>query len=273
MPELEKQATKAQQQAAQQAQELAQLKAQYQRDREALKASGEATQQDYQQLKKQHEAALAKLASTEAQAAQVPGLEQQLKAIQKEAINTKLTADERYKNLRSQALAIQAERDKLAAKVATLSVAPPAQPERRPASAAPAQTTAPAATAQQPAVRPALAPRPTPAPAPAVQAPAPAPVPTLAERLAESLQRLLDWIKGQGGVLKEIDTEKADCYGAVVQLDDLHAVQRVGRGTYAIHQLDKLDKVPALDYPKTEISYQGGRGTVVGPGYGHGLGR
>ena len=91
--------------------------------------------------------------------------------------------------------------------------------------------------------------------------------------MAESLQRLLDWIKGQGGVLKEINTEKDDCYGAVVRLDDLHAVQRVGRGTYAFHQLDKLDKVPALDYPKTEISYQGGRGTVVGPGYGHGLGR
>jgi hypothetical protein len=57
-----------------------------------------------------------------------------------------------------------------------------------------------------------------------------------------------------------------------VQLDDLHAVQRVGRGTYAIHQLDKLDKVPTLDDPKTEISYRGGRGTVVGQGYGHGLG-
>ena len=91
--------------------------------------------------------------------------------------------------------------------------------------------------------------------------------------MGESLQRLLDWIKGQGGVLKEINTEKADCDGAVVQLDDLHAVQRVGRGTYAIHQLDKLDKVPTLDDPKTEISYRGGRGTVVCPGYGHGLGR
>ena len=54
VPDLERDLAKAQQQAkqvpgleqqaAQQAQELAQLKAQYQRDREALKASGEATQ-------------------------------------------------------------------------------------------------------------------------------------------------------------------------------------------------------------------------------------
>jgi chemotaxis protein histidine kinase CheA len=141
------------QQAAQQAQELAQLKTQYQRDREALKASGEATQRDYQQLKQQHEAALAKLASTEEKAAQVPGLEQQLKASQQEAINTKLTADERYKNLRGQALEIQAERNELAKKVATLSVAPPAQ-----TLAAPAQPERPA-------------PRPVPV-TPTVQAPA-----------------------------------------------------------------------------------------------------
>ena len=255
----------AQSKAQQQAQEIAQLKAQYQRDREALKASGEATQQDYQQLKKQHEAALADLAKAQQVATQVPGLERQLKATQQEAINTKLTADERYKNLRGQALEIQAERNELAKKVLTLTqraAAPQAQPERRPAPAAPAQTLAP---------RP--APQPVPRPTPALQAPAPAPAQTLAERLAESLQRLLDWIKGQGGVLKEINTEKDDCYGAVVQLDDLHAVQRVGRGTYAFHQLDKLDKVPTLDDPKTEISYRGGRGTVVGQGYGHGLGR
>jgi fructose-specific component phosphotransferase system IIB-like protein len=51
----------AQQEATQQAQELAQLKEQYRLDREALKASGEAKQADYQALKKAHEAALEKL--------------------------------------------------------------------------------------------------------------------------------------------------------------------------------------------------------------------
>jgi hypothetical protein len=200
----------------------------------------------------------AKTTATTEQATVVIGLKADLlearqlaKDAQQEAINTKLTADERYNNLHSQALKIQAERDKLAAKLAT-SIAPPAQP------AAPAQTPASRHQTPAPALAPALAPRPTPTPAPAVQAP------TLAERLHESLKALMDWIKRQSGELKEINAERADCYGAVVQLDDLHAVQRVGRGTYAIHQLDKLDKVPALDDPKTEISYRDGRGQVAG---------
>ena len=228
VPDLERDLAKAQQQA----QELAQHKAQYQRDREALKASGETIQRDYQKLKQQHEAS------------------------QQEAINTKLTADERYKNLHGQALVLQEERDELAKKVLTLTqraAAPQAQPERRPAPAAPAQTLAP---------RP--APQPVPRPTPALQAPAPAPAQTLAERLHESLKALVEWIKGQGGGLKEIDAERSTVCGPVVQLDDLHAVQRVGRGTYAIHRLDQLDKTPAVDDPKTEISYRDGRGKVTG---------
>ena len=311
VPDLERDLAKAQQQA----QELAQLKAQYQRDREALKASGEAIQRDYQKLKQQHEAALAKLATTQTEAGKVPDLvaqvnalkpkadrvpdlerdlakaqqqaqelaqlkaqyqrdrealkasgeatqrdyqqlKQQHEASQQEAINTKLTADERYKNLHGQALVLQEERDELAKKVLTLTqraAAPQAQPERRPAPAAPAQTLAP---------RP--APQPVPRPTPALQAPAPAPAQTLAERLHESLKALVEWIKGQGGGLKEIDAERSTVCGPVVQLDDLHAVQRVGRGTYAIHRLDQLDKTPAVDDPKTEISYRDGRGKVTG---------
>ena len=100
--------------------EIAQLKAQYQQDREAMKASGEATQQDYQQLKKAHEAALA-------EAAKAPDLERQLRSAQEraataqqEAINTKLTGDKRYKELRGQALEIQAERNEFAEEIATL---------------------------------------------------------------------------------------------------------------------------------------------------------
>ena len=77
---------------------------------------------------------------------------------------------------------------------------------------------------------------------------------------------MMDWIKGQRGVLKEIAAEKPNCYGAVVQLDDLHCVQRVGKGTYSIHRLDHLDKLPALDDPKTEIKYAGGVGKVSGQG-------
>lgn len=148
----------AQQQAAQQAQELAQLKAEYAAERAHLKASGEATQRDYQALKEAHEAALAKLKNQDLmignllkneavlreqvpglvaqvkaltpEAARVPGLVEQLKASQEQAtqktqeigqISTDLaTAQERYTTLRTKALAIQSQRDDLAKKVDTM---------------------------------------------------------------------------------------------------------------------------------------------------------
>ena len=91
--------------------------------------------------------------------------------------------------------------------------------------------------------------------------------------MGEALQRLLDWIKGQRGVLKAIDAERSTCCGPVMQLDDLHCVQRVGKGTYSIHRLDHLDKRPAVGDPKTEIKYAGGLGKVSGPGHARGLGR
>ncbi len=149
---------------AQQATEIERLKAEYAAERAALKASGEATQRDYQQLKQQHEAALGKLATaqTEAgkvpelvaqvnalkpkadrvpdlerdlakaqqQAEKVPDLVEQVKASQEQAtqktqeigqISTDLaTAQERYKNLRTKALAIQEQRNDLAKKVDTM---------------------------------------------------------------------------------------------------------------------------------------------------------
>jgi hypothetical protein len=53
------------------------LKDGYKRDRERLKASGIATQKDYQTLKIEHEADLVKLATAQAEAAKVPRLEAQ----------------------------------------------------------------------------------------------------------------------------------------------------------------------------------------------------
>ena len=157
---------------AQQATEIERLKAEYAAERAQLKASSTATQQDYQQLKASHEAALAELTASKAQAAKVPELVDQLKAARQEAINTKLTADERYKNLRCQALEIQAERNELAKKVATLSVAPRTQ------------TPAPVHQVQAQPERP--APRPT--PAPTVQAPTQAYVwPKLTEEQFQAL--------------------------------------------------------------------------------------
>lgn len=58
-------------------QQIAQLKEQYKLDRDAMKATGEAKQADYQALKKTHEAALASLTTVKVQAAKVPGLEAQ----------------------------------------------------------------------------------------------------------------------------------------------------------------------------------------------------
>ena len=145
--------------------EIARLKSEYAAEREELKASGTAKQSDYQKLKKEHEATLAELTSSKAQAAKVTAqaartaqdlatAQAALQAAQKaqgqavadkDAELAKVTAQaartaqdlataqqeitavkERYKHLRSQALAIQAERDALAEKVATLSVAPQA---------------------------------------------------------------------------------------------------------------------------------------------------
>ena len=80
----------------------------------------------------------------------------------------------------------------------------------------------------------------------------------------------VDWIKGKSGQRVEVDTEHSDHYGPVVQLDDLHAVQSTGRGNFAIHQLDRLDKLPALDDSKMEIHYRGGIGAVKGQSLGKG---
>ena len=90
------------------------------------------------------------------------------------------------------------------------------------------------------------------------------PDPSLAEMLKASFEKMMLWIKSAGGSHKEIDTDNAEHYGAVVELDDMHCVQHMGKGIYSIHRLDELDNVPALNDPGTEIKYQNGRGTVVG---------
>ena len=92
----------------------------------------------------------------------------------------------------------------------------------------------------------------------------PAPGTSFTEMLKASFEKMMLWVKSAGGSHKEIDTENAECYGPVVQLDDLHAVQRTAPNKYSIHRLDELDNVPALNDPGTEIKYQNGRGTVVG---------
>lgn len=67
----------------------------------------------------------------------------------------------------------------------------------------------------------------------------------------------VQWIKDKGGIHKEINLSGTHT-GKIAALDDLHAVQHLGRGTYAIHRLDQLDKVPKLD-TVAEIKYREGR--------------
>jgi hypothetical protein len=90
----------------------------------------------------------------------------------------------------------------------------------------------------------------------------PAPGCSLADLIKASWERMVEWIKSIGG--KHIDLQRSEYTGPVVQLDDLHAVQHLGRGVFAIHQLDRLDKLPGLDDPKMEIQYRGGVGRVIG---------
>jgi hypothetical protein len=87
------------------------------------------------------------------------------------------------------------------------------------------------------------------------------PDPSFSEMLKASFEKMMLWIKSAGGSHKEIDTEN---YGQVVQLDDLHAVQRTAPNKYSIHLISDLNKIPGLDDPKTEIKYAGGVGVVSG---------
>ena len=313
----------ARQAAALAAQKL-QLDEQYRLDREALKASGEAKQADYQALKKAHEAALADLAKAQQQAEKVPDLVEQLKASQEQAtqktqeigqISTDLaTAQERYTTLRTKALAIQEQRNDLAKKVDTmtqenqrLQEENQRLAERREAASritlktlqvdfgvdiTPAeklkgealerwreaaedrvaeqqfkefQATAPEKRPVETTKRPTEAPKPP-------KAPSPSPIQekSLVARFEASYRAFLDWIKGKNGVVVDLDTQQSDHFGPVVQLDDLHAVQSTGRGRYAVHELGKLDQVPALNDSRTEVHYRGGVGQVKGQSLGRG---
>lgn len=84
---------------------------------------------------------------------------------------------------------------------------------------------------------------------------------TLPERLRASMEAFVQWIKDKGGIHKEIN-QSGTHTGKIAAMDDLHAVQHLGRGTYAIHRLDQLDVVPKLD-AVAEIKYREGRGLVA----------
>ena len=118
-----------------------------------------------------------------------------------------------------------------------------------------------------PAKRPVEAPnRPVEAPKPS-KAPSPSPIheKTLAERLAASLAAMLEWLRGVGGVQDPVEpSQRVTAHvGPVLHIDELHCIQKTGR-RYAVHRLDDLDAVPALDDSATSIQYRDGKGHVSG---------
>lgn len=254
----------ARQAAALAAQKL-QLDEQYRLDREALKASGEATQRDYQALKRAHEGAIEALkVSTQ----KVTALTQENQRLQEE--NQRL-AERREAASRITLKTLQvdfgvditpAEKLKGEALERWREAAEDRVAEQQ---FKEFQATAPEKRPVETTKRPTEAPKPP-------KAPSPSPIQekSLVARFEASYRAFLDWIKGKNGVVVDLDTQQSDHFGPVVQLDDLHAVQSTGRGRYAVHELGKLDQVPALNDSRTEVHYRGGVGQVKGQSLGRG---
>ena len=243
----------ARQAAALAAQKL-QLDEQYRQDRAALKASGEAKQADYQALKKAHEGAIEALKES---TKKVTALTQKNQHLQTE--NERLEAISRItlktlevdfgvdikpaEKLKGEALERwrEAAEDKVMEQQFKEFQA--TAPEKRPVEAN---------------KRPMEAPKPP-------QAPSPSPIQekSLGERLAASLAAMLEWIRAIGGVQEPVGPSTLH-FGPVKHIDELHAVQKTGARSYAVHELSKLASLPALDDPKMEIQYRGGVGQVKG---------
>ena len=252
----------ARQAAALAAQKL-QLDEQYRQDRAALKASGEAKQADYQALKRAHEGAIEALkVSTQ----KVTALTQENQRLQEE--NQRL-AERREAASRITLKTLQvdfgvditpAEKLKGEALERWREAAEDRVAEQQ---FKEFQATAPEKRPVETTKRPIEAPKPP-------KAPSPSPIQEkpLMERLMASMQAMLDWIKGAGGEREPVGPGTLH-FGPVKHLDGLHCVQKTGR-RYAVHELAKLDRVPALDDPKMEIQYRDGVGLVKGRGLGKG---
>jgi len=243
--------------------EIAELKAKYKAEREAMKASGQATQQAYQALKVTHESALAELVATRQELKDT-----NQKVIQMDKYTKKLEADLVESNskiaqaLVDKALAIEAliasGKKSEALRVTATGHRVAAEKlvaAQRPINPAPKTGEAPLPKPTKTASGPILT--------PSLSKPLPEPEKTLKERLKASWDTFVDWIQGAGGKLDPV-TASSRHDGPVVQLDDLHCIQKTGRTAYAVHQLGQLDQVPDLQNPKVSIQYRDGVGQVTG---------
>ena len=247
----------ARQAAALAAQKL-QLDEQYRQDRAALKASGEAKQADYQALKRAHEGAIEALKES---TKKVTALTQENQRLQEE--NQRL-AERREAASRITLKTLQvdfgvditpAEKLKGEALERWREAAEDRVAEQQ---FKEFQATAPEKRPVETTKRPTEAPKPP-------KAPSPSPIQekSLGERLAASLAAMLEWIRAIGGVQEPVGPSTLH-FGPVKHIDELHAVQKTGARSYAVHELSKLASLPALDDPKMEIQYRGGVGQVKG---------
>ena len=246
----------ARQAAALAAQKL-QLDEQYRQDRAALKASGEAKQADYQALKRAHEGAIEALKES---TKKVTALTQENQRLQEE--NQRL-AERREAASRITLKTLQvdfgvditpAEKLKGEALERWREAAEDRVAEQQ---FKEFQATAPAKRPVEAQKRPVEAPK-------LSKAPSPSPIQEkpLVEALRASLAAMLEWIKGAGGEREPVGPGTLH-FGPVKHLDGLHCVQKTGR-RYAVHELAKLDRVPALDDPNMSIQYRDGKGHVSG---------
>jgi len=271
--------------------ELAKLKAQYDQDRATLKASGEATQQAYQALKKSHEQAQAELKATKEKVVKMDEYSKKLEAdlvvgeakiaqvlIEKaEVIEALVKSGEKSDALLKTAIGHRAAAAKLTGELAEVkakfaTMANNYQADK--AAGTPAHLISPdpaprTSQSNKPEVRNS-APMPPeatkraqePPKQPEVPIPSPAPTKSLVELLAASWGAMVGWIKAIGAEQDPVGPSTRHD-GPVKHLDDLHCVQKTGR-RYAIHKLADLDNVPALDDPQMTIQYRDGKGTVKG---------
>lgn len=134
---------------------------------------------------------------------------------------------------------------------------------------APAQSIKPAVLTPDPIPREATRTASEPSKRPEAPTPSPTQEKSLVEALRASLAAMLDWIKGAGGIQEPVGQSTLH-FGPVKHIDELHAVQKTGARSYAVHELASLNKLPALDDPKMEIQYRDGVGQVKGQGLGKG---
>lgn len=83
-----------------------------------------------------------------------------------------------------------------------------------------------------------------------------------AVRLQASWDALVEWVKKQGGVLREANTKNGRHIGSVLQADKLHSLQHQGRSEYTIHLQAALSQSLIVGR-KTDITYCNGHGTVA----------